>query len=343
MFLCIAAVVIAAGSAGAPYSQPQLTADADRVAAVFGSKDAVHIAVSTDKGGTFGAAVRIPTTGKLALGRHRGPRVALSKETVVVSAILAEKGGGEDGDLFAWRSEDNGSTWSHAVRINDVSGSAREGLHGMAGANGLVVAAWLDLRSRGTRIYSSSTRDGGRTWSKNALVYESPERTVCECCHPTVAIGDGGAVHVMFRNSLGGNRDMYLATSSHGGETFAPARKLGSGSWQLNACPMDGGGLTIDDRGHPVSAWRRHGDIFIASSDAGETRIGQGRDPSIAAGRSGTVTGWTTPEGLYLLKPGRNPELLDPKGRYLHVIASPDGRVFSAWERGGSILVERLE
>ena len=35
-------------------------------------------------------------------------------------------------------------------------------------------------------------------------------------------------VYVMFRNALGGNRDMYVARSRDGGKTFGAAAKVGS-------------------------------------------------------------------------------------------------------------------
>ena len=47
--------------------------------------------------------------------------------------------------------------------MNDVSGAAREGMHGLgANASGLVVVAWLDLREKGTRVYAAVSRDPRR-------------------------------------------------------------------------------------------------------------------------------------------------------------------------------------
>jgi hypothetical protein len=80
------------------------------------------------------------------------------------------------------------------------------------------------------------------TWSKNLMIYESPAGTICECCHPSAAIDSEGQVLVMWRNWLAGSRDMYLVRSRDG-LTFSKPEKLGSGTWKLNACPMDGGGL----------------------------------------------------------------------------------------------------
>src|SRR5260370_1332262 len=135
------------------------------------------------------------------------------------------------------------------VVINDAPAAAREGLHSMVAGGGLLFATWLDDRAQGKRLYGATSKDAGLTWSKNVEVYESPSGTICQCCHPTALIDGNGVIHVMWRNALDGNRDMYVAHSKDGGVSFGRARKLGEGSWELNACPMDGGGLAIDAQG----------------------------------------------------------------------------------------------
>src|SRR2546426_962754 len=106
------------------------------------------------------------------LGRHRGPRVAISGNTLVVSAISSEAG-----DLMAWRSTDGGKSWLAPATINDTPKAAREGLHTMAAdADGHMAAAWLDDRGgKGKRLYGAFSDDSGRTWSRNVVLYESPE------------------------------------------------------------------------------------------------------------------------------------------------------------------------
>ena len=196
-----------------------------------------------------------------------------------------------DGDLLVWRSQDGGKTWSKAKPINDVPGSATEGLHALA-SDGMATlfAAWLDKRgSKGTKLYSARSTDGGLTWSKNVAVYQSPDGSICECCHPSVAIGAAGELVAMWRNSLLGSRDMYLATS-HDGLTFSTPRKLGSGTWHLNACPMDGGGLAVSST-KTVTAWRRDADVFIAEHRSAGTASGHGQGRGAGAERRPDVRG----------------------------------------------------
>jgi len=69
----------------------------------------------------------------------------------------------------------------------------------------------------------------------------------------------------MFHYWLGGNRDLYLIESWDAGKSFGREQKLGNGSWALNACPMDGGGLAIDKKGNLTTVWRREDKYFPVS------------------------------------------------------------------------------
>ena len=96
------------------------------------------------------------------------------------------------------------------VAINDTPKAAREGLHAMsADGDGHLAAVWLDDRGvKGKRLYGAFSNDEGRTWSRNVMLYESPEGTICECCDPSLAVMGRGEFVVMWRNKLGGSRDL---------------------------------------------------------------------------------------------------------------------------------------
>jgi hypothetical protein len=325
-----------------PNKQPQLATDGQAVALAYGSGNTIYFARSDDGGKTFSTPAVVSRDGVISLGARRGPRIAFASGAIVVSAIVGEKGRGADGDLLSWRSTDGGKTWSAPVKVNDVSGSAREGLHAMSGDGKALFATWLDLRSKGTRLYGSSSSDGGATWSKNVLVYESPSGSICECCHPSVVAG-AGRIAVMFRNQAEGARDMYVTTSTDGGRTFSAAKKLGTGTWMLNACPMDGGGLLLHPKG-VMAAWRRDKTVFLSVGDGAETQIGAGKDPVIAPLPRGPVVAWTSPEGLVAQVPGSDkPALLDPRGAYASLLPLRGGAMLAAWESGGTIRIEPIE
>ncbi len=352
------AVQIGPASLDAPAREPQMAASGSMVALTFGAGKAVYFSASHDAGKTFSTPVKVAEAAILPLTRHRGPRIAFSGDAIVITAVGGDKpaegehahGLPSDGDLWAWRSVDHGRTWSKGVRINDVPGAPTEGLHSLAAnAQGRLFAAWLDHRgNQGTKLYGAESPDGGLHWSKNVLIYASPEGTICECCHPTAAFGADGQLLVMYRNWLNGSRDMYLARATDGLDFGAP-EKLGKGTWKLNGCPMDGGGLVVTGASvakepqRVVTAWRREDQIFLASPGEQEVPVGRGADVSLAPAPEGVYAVWTTSDGVFALLPGEHdPVKVAPKGAYPTVIRLPDGRGLAAWESGERIVVQPL-
>ncbi len=324
--------------------QPQLAVDSSGdVFVTYGSGKKIFFAAKRAGEARFSEPVEVAEVGALALGVRRGPRIAVTDKAIVVTAVDGKEGHGKDEDLHAWRSTDGGRAWQKPVTINGVTASAREGLHQLAaGPDGTLYCVWLDLREKGTRLFGASSSDGGATWSEK-LLYRSPGGSVCQCCQPQVAFDAGGALHVMWRNELDGDRDMYLLNSKDNGRTWDQAQKLGKGSWQLDACPMDGGGLAADSVGHLTTIWRRGDEIFRCPPGGKEELLGRGMQGWAAAGpannrQSGVFLIWITKRqgDLMLLRPGREtPQTLVEGGTSDPVLAAAtDGRgpVVAAWE-----------
>ena len=102
--------------------QPQVAVGEDgTVFIAFGKGEEIYVTASVNLSGPFQAPQRVGRLPKLALGMRRGPRIAISGQAVTVIAA-------NNSDLFSYRSDDAGRTWSAAVRINNVVSSAREGL-----------------------------------------------------------------------------------------------------------------------------------------------------------------------------------------------------------------------
>ena len=302
----------------------------------FGAKNAIYCAASRDRGKTYGEPVLVGQVKNLSLGMRRGPRIATGGGSIVVTAIGGDLGGGKDGDLLAWRSKDGGKSWSEPVRVNDVPAAAREGLHAMtAGPFGFVYCVWLDLRERGTQIFGSASVDGGATWSENRLVYRSPSGSVCECCHPSIAMGRDGQLHVMWRNSVDGDRDLYVASSSDTGKTFSGAQKLGSGNWMLDACPMDGGAIAVGPDRKVTAVWRRENQVYLSTGDD-EELLARGEQPWTASGEE-TYVVWLNkrPGELWLRRGDRDSEKIADNAVDPVVAASPgkSGSVVVSWEQ----------
>ncbi|HEY1241947.1 MAG TPA: sialidase family protein [Bryobacteraceae bacterium] len=333
----------------APAREPQLAAQGSRVALTFGAGRAIYCSTSHDGGKTFGAPVKVADAAILPLNRHRGPRIAFAGETIVITAVIGKipsheqhaHGLPSDGDLMAWRSTDGGKSWSAGIVVNDVPGAPTEGLHGLtADGEGVVFAAWLDKRSgKGTRLYGARSEDAGATWSRNVLIYQSPDGTICECCAPSAGIAGDGRIAVMWRNWLGGSRDLYL-TQSRGGVQFSKPQKLGNGTWPLNACPMDGGGMVVSGE-RMISAWRRGDTVYLAEPGKPEVPIGDGKDVALALAGNQPYAIWSNDTKIQLWHDGRI-ETLAESGAFPALVGLRDGSLIAAWEHQREIITRRM-
>jgi BNR repeat-like domain len=336
-------------SPDAPDREPQMAANASTVVLAFGAGHTIYCTVSRDGGRAFAAPVKVAEAGILPLTRHRGPRIAFAGNAIVITAVTGNKseegahahGLPADGDLFAWRSTDGGKTWSAGKAINDVPAAATEGLHALASdGKSTLYAAWLDhRRGKGTKLYAARSTDGGLTWSKNFALYLSPAGSICECCHPSLAIDGAGHVLAMWRNSVEGSRDMYLASSADG-VSFSAAQKLGNGTWKLNACPMDGGGLAVAG-GKVVTAWRREGDVFLAEPGHAEQRVGTGKNVALALSGGHIYAVWENGAKIEGWQDGKL-EVLSESGAFPSLCPLPEGGALAAWEQDGAIEMRRL-
>jgi hypothetical protein len=220
--------------------------------------------------------------------------------------------------------------------VNDTDTTAKENLMAFSGDGENAFAVWLDLRgNKQNKIYGSRSNDGGKSWSKNVLIYASPDSTVCECCKPSVVV-NGSNVYVMFRNWLNGNRDMYFIKSSNAGKTFGKASKLGNGSWKLNGCPMDGGGLAVDEQGAVKTVWRREGKVYAAIPGMPEQEIGAGKGSTLTAYKGKGVYAWTAQGNIIILTPQGEKKIIG-KGSQPVLQALNNEQVICVWENDRKI------
>lgn len=317
--------------------QPRVTLSADGTGYLVYARGNQIVVRHWDEGGQpVTAPVEVATLDGLLCGMHRGPQIAATDKAVVVAAI------GKAGDVIAWRSIDRGTTWGAPVTINDHPKSAREGLFSLAASGERVWAVWLDLRSNQTEVYAASALVNEAGWSTNRSIYRSPDGSVCECCQPTVAgLRDGGAA-VMWRNQLAGARDLYACTIGADGTVTTPAMKLGSGTWPLNACPMDGGGIATGVGGQET-IWRRDRMIFATRSTdpTKEWSLGVGRNGSIADAGGVVLRVWQRDADIVLARDAQEPAVIG-QGSYPVVAADGRGTAVVTWEAADGVRVATI-
>ena len=321
--------------------QPQVAvAPSGRIHVVFGKDNAVFHTTSPD-GRAFSAPVKVGELEKLALKMRRGPHVTATDKLVLVTAISHA-----DGNVHAWTSADTGNTWKETAPLNTVTKSAREGLQAIAGdGRGLVAAVWLDMRGKGTGLWGRISRDGGATWADDVSIYQSPDGHICECCVPTAAISPSGEITVMWRNWLGGSRDLYMATSRDG-RTFTAAQKLGTGTWKLNGCPMDGGSIAFAPAGSWLAVWRRERAVFASEATTPERQLAANAVQPVAAyaGKTPLIL-WEANGALMLQRGNAAPVRFAENAAAASIVSGPESAVV-AWEattnRAQTILLDRV-
>lgn len=303
---------------------PNATNDKDgNIHIVFGHGDSIMYSSSGNGGKIFSKPALVSILPKLFASAMRGPQIAATANGLTIIAC------NKKGDIFSFRKTDS-ENWKAAGKVNDVDTVAKEALMSIAGDGHTVYAIWLDLRKKHNQIFGARSTDAGKSWSKNIMIYTSPDTTVCECCKPSIAIRDNN-VFVMFRNWLDGNRDLYLIQSADGGTTFQKAKKLGNDSWKLNGCPMDGGGLAIDRNGGVQTVWRRESKIYKCEPGKQEVLLGEGKNCTIESVNDKIVYAWTEDGQVTIMKPNGEKNALG-KGMLPILKAVDREHVICIWE-----------
>jgi hypothetical protein len=319
-------------------SQPQISADNKGVIrVVFGDKDNIFCATSTNQGMSFSKPVLIGHVANMHLGMSRGPQLASSGNYSIITAM------DKSGNIHWFRLNHSSSKWKQMGVINDVTRSAPEGLMGIAAdKKDNFYAVWLDTRiGQHNQVYFSKLMAKSAVWSKNILAYQSPDGHVCECCKPNIAVNDNG-VAIMFRNWLKGSRDLYVTRSADGGKIFQPAQKLGAGTWPLNGCPMDGGGVVIDGADKIHTAWQRKGDIFYVQPGGSETLIGKGRNCTITAAGTETIISFQDNDMLKVVSVADKNAIMVGKGAFLKSILLGGNKMLCVWEQDNTIKFKKI-
>lgn len=324
-----------------PGSQPAITVDKlGTIRVVYGVKDGqerkVYFASSTNGGHSFSTPELIGNFPQMGLGMGRGPQMATTKDYTVITV------GDHRGGLYSISTRNGTGRWTAPRKINDADTTAKEALSGLgAGQNNELYTVWLDTRLGNNTLFSARSNDGGLSWSSSRLVYKGEENGVCDCCKPSIRMSASGVAHVMFRNKLEGARNMYLIKSF--GDSLGTPQKLGSGSFMINACPMDGGDISIVDNDDIVTVWRRQNEIFFCRPGKEEIKLGDGRTPVVAQPRSGPLVVWEQQGTLNLWTAQSSKTAFLSKGQYPKLALSHDSRAaFCVFERDGQVVLTKI-
>jgi hypothetical protein len=296
---------------------------------VYGQGDSIMYTSSVNEGNSFSPPQLVAVVAGMFSFASRGPQIACTNNGVTITAC------DRTGNIYSFVKDKN-DIWTKGGRVNDVDTVAKEGLMALGGDANLLFAVWLDLRGiRRNKIEGASSTDGGKTWAPNMFIYNSPDSSVCECCKPSVVVKENN-VYVMFRNSLAGNRDLYLIASADGGKHFNPAKKLGQCSWALQGCPMDGGGISVNAAQQVQTIWRRHDTIFSCSPAKAEVNIGKGTACAVENMGDKNVYAWNENGDIVCLLPNGVKQVVG-KGIRPIIKAIDDDKIICVWENNSQV------
>lgn len=227
-------------------AEPAIAATADGAYVVWvehheKSEADVMIARFDSAGTMRGSATRVNTQPGIATAwRGDPPTVVVTPDGQIHVGWTGrvETPTGHAANIYLSTSSDAGKSFGPPIKVNDDPKPAMHGMHSLAiGAGGLVYMAWLDERN----LSPMPAKDANMSAKTSGHHMES-------------------------------NREVFVATSSDGGRSFTPNRRVAT-----NVCPCCKTSLAVAQDGRLYLSWRqvlpgdfRH--ISVASSnDAGKT------------------------------------------------------------------------
>ena len=267
--------------AGANSSEPQITAQGDRVILswleVSGDRATLKFAERTASG--WSNAQTVASGAHFFVNSFDVPSVRALAHGTLAAHWEEKLGADEDSDaskvMLSW-SKDQGKTWSRPVSPHHDGTNTEHGFTSLFQAPGAGLGlVWIDGRATNPETESGDM-------SLRASVYDAAGKQlretvvvprVCECCSTSVAETSEGLI-VAFRNrSATEVRDIYVTRFAEG-RWSAPAIVHADG-WMINACPINGPSVSARGRDVAVAWFMAKGDqgrAFVAfSHDAGRT------------------------------------------------------------------------
>ena len=204
--------------------------------------------MSPDRGEKFNTPVPID----YGTGSFAGDVFSDSEGTIHMTLSIY----GDPGNIHLIKSEDNGSTFSDPVRINDVSGSVSGGSRVRLGPNDSIHAVWSDDRDWKDEkwdVYYSVSYDGGSSFSKSIRVHDKDRGYQTR---PTLAVDDGGNPHVVWIEYKASSDELHYSASYDGGASFEEKTLI------VDAPDIRDPSIDIGNDGLPQIVWYERGGSY---------------------------------------------------------------------------------
>ncbi|MEP7235853.1 MAG: sialidase family protein, partial [Ignavibacteriota bacterium] len=226
----------------------------------------ISMAVSTDGGMTFPTQSVVCADADCNSNFQRTAQLVLDTKNNIHVVWMGNRVNAQP-DIWYTRSTDQGKSWSHPVSVCDADDSSKyaQDFPSIAcdSADNIYVS-FLDMRMTQRKkastplLYFTRSTDGGKSWSMNMRADRPPGDIggTCECCSEQMAVGADGHIYIAYRSNINNVRDIWLARSYDRGSTFEASLKISSGDWFVQACPVTGPHISLDDLENAHIVWR---------------------------------------------------------------------------------------
>ena len=277
---------------------------------LWSQESSLYFDISTNKGQTFSAVQKVASVSEKISSRNENrPKIAFDRYQGVYLSWATPRSKKYTADVRFSYSANYGELFSTPVTVNDdnlLTGHSFNELQ--VTDDGDISIVWLDSRlayqqrkqgkeSKGSSLYlaTANVRKALNSNGKaNAAVTDEPQGLVfnnqslanntCVCCRIAMDTNTKGELAILWRHIYGDNiREFALLTLANqlpaGGIHKLTPRvpyQVSFDHWQINGCPHQGGGISIDENNRYHMVWFNQGDkgkgIFYAYSDnAGKT------------------------------------------------------------------------
>ena len=246
--------------------------------------------ISDDHGASYTQPKAIPIAVENISARNENrPKIAFDNNRGVYLSWAMRREKKYTADIRFSYSNDYGKTFTEAVTINNdnlLAGHSFNELH--VTDQGDVSIVWLDGRlshqrrkqgkkTKGSVLYlgQANPRKGIQDFTNIALA-----NNTCVCCRIAIDENKEGKLAVFWRHIYGDNiREFALLTLNEiqqSSNNLPLMQQISDDHWQIDGCPHQGGGISIDEQNQYHLVWFNQGTkgkgIFYAhSKDQGNT------------------------------------------------------------------------
>jgi hypothetical protein len=205
----------------------------------LGMGDYIYVARSLDNGRTFSSPIQVSEARAVVLDIERPAIAATDDGRVTVAWSSFEY----NGSILYAVSYDGGQTFGETIKVSGEPKPETVLVRMTFDDETNPVLAWLE----NSTLQLARSFDGGDSFAAPTLA----DDLTCECCHPQPLVR-GDQVFLAYRNlekesGTDDIRDIFVISSDDGGQTFNPEVRVSDAHWFINACPIAGPSLAMND------------------------------------------------------------------------------------------------